>query len=247
MNPENQTNPETSPTPSTEINANTPLSITPQQPNGPLPPRPKKSKLAKWIIGIVIFLAIAAPIAYIAIPLSILANHNTQKLKNLKAHALVLEEELNSLVITDNQSLKSVGYVNGDGFTANDDPNVSTYAQAELEVSKSLSVIETEVNANLVKAGYTREGEPEKPYYATSPDAYNYSSIALRYTKGERAIKVSYELDKSYGCPKGNICKFTPKNTLPGTNYPLSGFADIPVTHLTVTLGGKTYNYMTAF
>jgi hypothetical protein len=152
------------------------------------------------------------------------------------------------------QPINAKGVVDGDALTANDNPALSTFAHASLDVNKSLVSLEGEVSTNLGKSGFMRDGSPGAPYYETRVGDYSasvsggkYDTVLFRYIKDDRAIRITYKLDKAYMCPKEYVCVHTPKSKPTDSIYPMNEFGTVSVTRMNINFSDKSSDYHSGY
>lgn len=201
----------------------------------------KKLTMKKLLIGLLIALFYIPLLLFFILALLFIVQGAIRENK-FSSYADNLKKELNSLVIIDGVPIKSKVFYNNDRLTGGQFPQISSRAFASITVNNKLSLLETEVNNNLSKFGYVREGV-DNPYYSTNSENTSFNAILLRYSKDNKAINVIYKFDKSYICPEQYICKYTPNNNPTDSSYPLSSYGNLTVINIEVSLFDKSSDY----
>lgn len=209
------------------------------------PHKPNTAKIVLWILAIVLI----AGLVYAVIAFNVFIDQGRQKMKTLNDDAKVLADELNSIVFVEGQSVNAKGIVDGDATTASDNPAESTFAEASIDVTnKPLAPLESEVNANLTKSGFTRDGGSVTPFYSVSMNGGTFNSIIFRYLKGNKAIRAEYMLDMVYNtCSEGYVCMHTPKSKPTDKVYPVSEFGAMTVNRMYISYSDTSSWYHSGF
>ncbi|QQS20125.1 hypothetical protein IPL85_01575 [Candidatus Saccharibacteria bacterium] len=169
------------------------------------------------------------------------------KLQNAANNKL---EKLEQMLSIDSKVTDARGIVDGDVLTAYNDPAQSSSAYLIFENKSYLREIETKLAEAMAKEGFKRDGGDRAPYYKTTSPAYsgnrldNINRIEMRYSNNQDAIKITYELDKYYACPKDYMCERTEKSKPSEKIYDIRWYASVPVVKVSVRYADKNY-YLT--
>lgn len=230
-----------------ENNSETRVDIDSTVEPAPLPVESKNNfkKTLRWIIVLLIF----APFVYFASMIVIFFTQSSIKMNRLNNNAEILQNELNSFVFVKGKQINAEGIVDGDGLTAKENPDESTFARGSLEINNiPLAQLENEIYGNLSKAGFERESSQSMPYYfATSYKGDNFDFLTMRYVKADKAIRITYVLDKKYSCPEDYICKNDPKSRAGEKIYPISGLGSLIVKRINIVYSSRSSNYHSGF
>lgn len=156
-------------------------------------------------------------------------------------------EKLEKMLAIENKVTDARGGVDGDALTANSDPARSTSAYLSFENKTSLQEIEAKLAEAMGKEGFKRDGGDTSPYYKTTSPAYsggrldNINRVQMRYSNGQDAIKITYELDKYYACPKEYTCERTEKTKPSEKIYDIRSYASLPVIKVSINYANKNY------
>lgn len=130
---------------------------------------------------------------------------------------------LNSLLGEESMGVEAKAVINGDWFTAN-----NTYAFIAMPAEGTLGETEGQLYAQLKNAGFEREGNAYGPYYEPSPYTNKFSTVRVRYARGDTLVVVSYTFKDTQNCPVKS-CENTPENTSDTEIVPLETFQDVEV------------------
>lgn len=186
---------------------------------------------AVLIVGYIMVFAVSGQIK-----MSKLQNAADQRLEKLE-QMLSIEGKVNEARAT----------VDGDALTAKDDPAQSTFAYLSFANEGSLQETETKLAAKIAKEGFKRDGGDSAPYYKFTSPAYagyrldDANRIDMRYSNGQDAMKITYELDKYYACPTGHTCERTVKSKPTEKIYDLRSFASLPVVRVSINYADSNY------
>lgn len=223
-----------------------------QHPQPPVPNnvQPPVNDDAKKLIKYILISIIAVPVIAIVGFIIIFAVSSQVKMSKLQNAADKKLEYLEQTLAIDGQIKEARATVDGDALTANSNPDQSTFAYLSFENKSSLRAIETKLATAMAKDGFKRDGGDTDPYYKTTSPAYsggrldNINRIEMRYSNNQDAIKITYELDKYYACPKEYECERTAKTKSSEKIYDIRSYASLPVVKVSVNYANKNY-YLT--
>lgn len=232
------------------VNGQPSLSTNVQPSNGANDSGSTQSNKTKRFLKFILIAAAAIPVVFIVGYILIFAVSGQIKMSKLQNAADNKLQYLEQMLAVDNKVTEARGTVDGDALTANSDPGRSTFAYLSFENKSSLSEIETKLAGAMAKEGFKRDGGDTTPYYKFTSPAYagyrldDANRIVMRYSNNQDAVKITYELDKYYDCPKEYVCERTEKTKSSEKIYDIRSFASLPVTKVSVNYANKS-NYQT--
>lgn len=204
----------------------------------------KPNKLLKYVLVAIVTVPVAVVAGYILI-FVVSGQIKMFKLQNAADKKL---EKLEQMLAIDGPVKEARAAVDGDALTAKDDPAESTFAYLSFDNKNSLGETETKLVEAMAKEGFERDGGNTAPYYKFTSPAYagyrldDANRIVMRYSNDQDAIKITYELDKYYACPKEYTCERTGKTASSEKVYDIQSFASLPVIKVSVNYANKN-NY----